>query len=44
MLTWAIALLMLKDKTDNGLWIIGAMIGDVSMVYYIASAISCHKL
>lgn len=44
MLTWAITLLMLKDKTDNGLWMIGAMIGDVSMIYYISSALTGHKL
>lgn len=42
MLTWAIAWLMYHDKTDNGLWILAAIIGDVSIVNYVTSAIAAH--
>jgi len=38
MLTWAITTLMLKDKTDNGFWMIIAMGCDVAIFYWIAQA------
>jgi hypothetical protein len=39
MLTWAMAYLFVKNKGDNGLYLIIAMGCDVAIFYWIAEAI-----
>lgn len=43
MLTWAMAWLIYSGKLDNGIHLVIAMVGDVMIVYHIASIFTQGK-